>query len=49
VLEGRQQTAACVACAVSGIVAGSNKRWFVREGHEKAATYKIKVAFGGVR
>lgn len=25
------------------------ERWFVCEGHEKAATYKIKVALGGIR
>jgi hypothetical protein len=39
----------CCFAQYRGIVAGSNERWFVFELHEKVATYKINVAFGGIR
>ena len=48
--RGASKTVACVACAVSGIAVESSEMWFLcAKGHEKVATYKINVAFGGIR
>jgi len=46
----RQWTVTCVACAVSGMVAGSKTRGgLCAKDMKKASTYKIKVALGGIR